>query len=223
MFLDSLKRRFVGTGLVAVRLTKESCMSRIAIAVLFAVGVVCGPALAGEYNSKLNVGDSAPAWKDLQGVDGKTHSLSELKDKDVVVVVITCNHCPVAVAYEDRIVAFAKKYADKVALVAINVNNDDEDRLDKMKVRAKTKGFSFPYLYDPSQNIGREYGASVTPEFFVLNKDRKIVYMGAMDNNINPKKATKKFLEAAVDATLKGEKPARSETGAQGCSILYDK
>src|SRR5438876_933592 len=92
----------------------------------------------------------APTFSGLPGTDDKDHSLADYK-KDVVVIVVTCNHCPVATAYEDRIVELSKKYADKVDLVAINVNTIEADRMSKMKERAKAKGFAFPYLYDQSQ------------------------------------------------------------------------
>jgi peroxiredoxin len=200
-------------------------MTRYAASLFVAVGLaLVGPAVAGQFNKKVSIGNAAPAWTDLPGVDGKTHSLADLKDKEVVVVVITCNHCPVAMAYEDRIINFVKKHAgpdSKVALVACNVNNNETDRPPRMKDRAKEKGFNFTYLYDESQKIGRAYGATVTPEFFVLNKERKIVYMGAMDDSQpNPKV---NYLEAAVEATLKGEKPAKSETRGRGCSVQYQR
>jgi peroxiredoxin len=197
-------------------------MYRIALALLLACLAVT-PAVAGKYNKKLNIGDAAPVFSDLPCTDDKTYSLDSFKDKDVVVIAITCNHCPVAVAYEDRIVAFAKKYEGKVGFIAINVNNIDADKMDKMKERAKEKGFNFPYLYDESQKIGRSLGASVTPEFYVLNKDRKIVYMGAMDDNIKADQVKENYLEPAVDATLKGETPAKAETRAFGCGVQYQK
>jgi peroxiredoxin len=203
-------------------------MYRIALALLVAAGMaLVVPAKAGEFNKKLSIGDAAPAWKELEGVDGKMHGLDALKDKDVVVVIITCNHCPAAVQYEDRIIEFTKKHAgspgSKVGVVAINVNNLEEDKLPKMKERAKAKGFNFPYLYDPSQKIGREYGASVTPEFFVLSKDRKIVYMGAMDDSNDPAKVKMNYLEPAVQAALAGKKPETTETRARGCGVKYEK
>jgi peroxiredoxin len=157
-------------------------------------------------------------------VDAKKHSLADYKDKDVVVLVITCNHCPVAQAYQDRIMDFTKQSAgpnSKVAVVAINVNNNDEDKLEEMSKRAKEKGYNFPYLYDPSQAVGRELGATVTPEFFVLSKDRKVVYMGAMDNSI--KQPTVNYLEPAVKAALKGETPPVQETRGHGCGVQYEK
>jgi peroxiredoxin len=179
-------------------------------------------AQGGRYNQKLNIGDAAPQWHNLPGTDGQAHSLADLKEKDVVVVVFTCNSCPVAVAYEDRLLAFARKYAtadSKVALVAICVNDRTEDRLPQMKERARSKGFSFPYLYDQSQQIGRDYGATITPEFFVLDRERKIVYMGAMDDKVEQPAVN--YLEQAVSATLNAQKPATAETLARGCSMKY--
>jgi peroxiredoxin len=199
-------------------------MAQKVAVVLLLVGTGFSAARAGEFNPTLSIGDKAPEWKDLPGVDDKPHSLADLKDKDVVVVVFTCNSCPYAVDYEDRIIDFVAQHAGqqaKVALVAINVNRVPEDRLPQMKKRAQEKKFNFPYLYDESQKIARAYGASYTPEFFVLNKERKVVYMGAMDNSAIAAKVTEVYLTAAVEAALKGEKPAQTETAARGCAIRY--
>jgi peroxiredoxin len=193
---------------------------------LFALVMLGGALWAGQYNDKLNIGDAAPAWADLPGTDGKKQALSDLKDKDVVVVVFTCCSCPAAGDYEERILAFARKYAgpgDKVALVAVNVNTGEEDRLPQMTARAKKKSYPFPYLFDESQKIGRDYGAQYTPEFFVLDKARKVVYMGAMDDRDDPAKVKEHYLEEAVRAALKGEKPATTETVARGCRIPYQR
>jgi peroxiredoxin len=191
----------------------------IALVMLLNMGPADG---GGKFNKKIKIGSPAPTFVGLPGIDGKSHSLSDLKDKDVVVLVFTCNHCPVSSAYEDRLIDFTKKHVgDKVALVAINVNTDEEDSLPNMIVRAKEKGFNFPYLYDESQKIGRALGATVTPEFFVLNKERKVVYMGGMDDAANPKNVTTNYLVPAVQAALKGSIPAVSETAARGCTILY--
>ena len=158
----------------------------IRTAIVFAVmALTSGSAVAGKYNPVLNIGDKAPAWTDLEGVDGQRHSLADLSDKEVVVVVFTCNSCPVATDYEDRILGFSKKFAgqnSKVGLVAINVNTLAEDRLPKMKERAEAKGFDFPYLYDETQQIGKAFGAAFTPEFFVLDRQRAVVFMGGMDD-----------------------------------------
>ncbi|MBX7103229.1 MAG: thioredoxin family protein [Gemmataceae bacterium] len=179
---------------------------------------------AGQFNKALSIGDAAPAWADLPGVDGKKHSLAGLKDKSVVVVFFTCNSCPAAVAYEDRIIALVKKHGEnrgKVAFVGINVNTVEADRLDKMIDRAKARGFNFPYLYDESQKIARDYGASYTPEFFVLGPDRRVAYMGAMDDKSPPVGATKNFLDDAIEATLAGRKPEVPESLARGCMIRF--
>jgi peroxiredoxin len=191
---------------------------------LFVALVICSPSMAGKYNSVLNIGDQAPAWRDLQGTDGKRHSLDDLKDKDVVVVVFTCNSCPVATDYEDRILAFSKKFAgagSRVGLTAINVNTVAEDQLPKMQERAASKGFDFPYLYDPSQQIGKAFGAAFTPEFFVLDRERRVVYMGGMDDSSQAAAVKRNYLDSAAQAALVGKQPEISETPSIGCRIRY--
>jgi peroxiredoxin len=191
---------------------------------IFAVGMftVAGrPAAGAEFNPTLNIGDAAPAWKNLPGTDGAAHSLDDLKDKKLVVVVFTCNSCPVATDYEDRVIALAKKHADKVAFAAINVNRIAEDSLPKMQERAREKGYPFAYLFDETQQIARDYGATFTPEFFVLGPDRKIIYMGGMDDNSDASAVKAQYLEPAIEAALAGEAPAKKETVARGCRIRY--
>lgn len=186
------------------------------------VFVCCSAAVvAGEHNPKLNIGDAAPSWSKLPGTDGKQHSLDDFKDKKLVVVVFTCNSCPVAVDYEDRIIEFAKKHAEDVGVVAINVNRVPADSLEKMTERAKEKGFPYPYLFDESQQIAKNYGAGGTPEFFVLSPERKVVYMGAMDDSADLKTKKADYLEPAVQAALAGKKPETTETYAHGCRIRY--
>jgi peroxiredoxin len=186
----------------------------LAVALVLSVSVP-----AGQYNKKVSIGDAAPTFTGLEGTDGKKHSLGDFK-KDVVVVAFLCPTCVTVAAYEERVVAFAKKYGDKVDLVAINVNNSEDDRLPKMTAQAKEKGFTFAYLYDPSQKIARSLGASVTPEFFVLDKNRKITYMGRLDDD--QEKPTVNYLHAAVDATLAGTPVVKAETRPFGCGIDYD-
>jgi len=193
---------------------------------VLAIGIAWIQLPAGQFNSILNIGDPAPSWKDLPGVDGKKHSLADLRDKQLVIVVFTCNSCPIATDYEDRIIAFAKKYAapsSKVAVVAINVNTVEDDRFPKMKERAQSKSFPYPYLFDATQKIAKMYGAIFTPEFFVLDQDRKVAYMGGFDDNSESSKVTHAFLEPAVQAMLKGAKPSVAETAARGCQIRYDR
>lgn len=181
---------------------------------------------AGEFNPDISIGDPAPAWKELPGTDGKRHSLSDLKDRAVVIVAFTCNSCPYAVDYEDRLIALAKRHAgpdSPVAVVAINVNTVEEDRLPQMKARAGQKGFPFPYLFDESQQIAKDYGAAFTPEFFVLNRERKIAYMGALDDNPDATKATRRFVDEAVAALLSNGDIQRRETAPIGCRIRYER
>lgn len=202
---------------------------RLAIASLFAL-LVCAlgaaPAPAGKFNKKLNIGDSAPTWKDLEGTDGKKHSFADWKDKDVLAVVFTCNSCIVAEGYEDRLVAFAaecNKADSKVGFVAINVNTGKADALPAMKERAAKKKFGFTYLYDPSQASALAYGAMFTPECFVLTKDRKVAYMGAFDDNSGGAPKVK-YVEEAVKLALAGKPVAVAESSAAGgCRIVFNK
>mgnify|MGYP002640672456 CR=1 FL=1 len=206
-------------------------MSRILFVTIlyFAPTLVVASALTATRNAEdepvqLKIGDQAPSWEDLIGTDDQKHSLEDLKDQQVVVVCFTCNACPYAVDYEDRMIEFHKKFESRregVALIAINANLKPTERLDKMKERAKAKEFFFPYLMDESQQVAASYGANFTPEFFVLNKDRRIVYMGAMDDQTAADKVEQRFVELAVEAALKGELPATTSNPARGCSIPY--
>ena len=181
-------------------------------------------AWTGTYNKQLSIGDAAPDWKGLEGTDGQKHSLSDLADKQVIVVCFTCNTCPYAVDYEDRLIALGKKFTaegNKCALVAINANKVKEDLPPAMRERAQSKGFNFPYLHDETQQVAKSYGATFTPEFVVLNKDRKVVYLGAMDDSPDGKKITKRYVEDAVAAALAGKSPDTAETPAVGCAVRY--
>ncbi|MCG8649137.1 MAG: thioredoxin family protein, partial [Pirellulales bacterium] len=136
----------------------------------------------------------------------------------------TCNSCPYAVDVEDRLIALEKDYASRgVALVAINVNKVKKDLLPAMKETAEDKGFKFPYLFDESQQIAKDYGAKYTPEFFVLNQQRKVVYMGSLDDSPDGKNVAKRYVRAAVDAVLSGEQPAVSETVPIGCRVRFER
>lgn len=201
-------------------------MNRVLLAmVTTGVAVAClalGSCAIAEQGG-VKVGDKAPDWKNIIGVDDKQHSLSDYAKAKFIVLVFTCNHCPVAQAYEERLVALQKDYQGKgVQVIAVNVNNIPEDRLEQMKVRAKEKGFNFPYIYDSSQKMGHDYGAKVTPHVFVLDPQRKVVYIGAIDDNIDPKKVKQHYLRNALDALLAGKSPDPATTKAFGCTIKYD-
>lgn len=190
--------------------------------VLVLVATATSVAIAGEFNEVLSIGDAAPEWKNLPGTDGETHSLADLKDKKLVVVVFTCASCPTAVDYEQRIGDLAAKFAEKsVALVPICVNLVKQDRLEALTDRVKKQKLGFHYLYDESQKIAKDFGAIFTPEFFVLNEDRKIVYMGALDDASNADQVKEQWVEQAIAAALAGEKPQTPETIARGCRVRY--
>jgi peroxiredoxin len=193
---------------------------------LAVVALFAAPAFAGQFNKTISVGDKAPTFASIPAVMGDKDaslSLADMKE-DVVVLVFLANHCPVVTAYEDRIIDFANDYKGKnVKVVGVCVNDMDSDRLPAIKVRVKEKGYPFVYGYDESQAIGKAYGASVTPQFFVLDKNRVIRYTGAMDDSQNEAKVTKTYLRDAVNALLKGESVEVTETLAKGCSVKYSK
>jgi peroxiredoxin len=184
------------------------------------------PASLVAQTVNLKPGDSAPDFKDLPGLDEKKYALADFKDKDVLVIAFTCNSCPYASDYELRLVALAKEYCGagkQVALVAVNVNKVAEDLPPKMKERAEKQGFNFPYLFDETQEIARNYGALYTPEFFVFDKTRKLVYHGAFDDNSQADKVKKQYVRDALIATLAGEKPLTAETPPVGCAVRYER
>lgn len=180
--------------------------------------------------AQYGIGDQATDFS-LKGVDGKTVSLSDYTDAKGYIVVFTCNTCPYAVAYEDRINALDKKYkALGFPVIAINPNDpvtSPKDNLEAMVKRSTDKNFSFPYLLDLGQEIYPQYGALKTPHVFVLNKEggNNIVrYIGAIDNNHqDASDVSERYVEDAVDALLKGEKVAVEKTVAIGCTIKVKK
>jgi len=197
----------------------------LVLAVASIVGEAPSPAEAGKskFNSVLSVGDAAPDWKGLPGVDGKQHGLADYKDSRVVVVVFTCNHCPISKVYADRLKSLARDYADrKVQVVAISVSRHPADGLPQMKAHAAMNKLPYPYLHDASQQTGRDYGATNTPHFFVLDGERRIAYMGAFDDHIEPSKVEKHYVVDAVDAVLNGRAPPVKESLQRGCPIEYD-
>ena len=208
-------------NLIKMSLSFQRCL---AVFISFPLMALC--AIGGEFNPDRNIGDAAPAWLDLLGTDGKKHSLGDLREKDIVVVAFTCNSCPYAIDYQERIKALSEKYSavdSKVAVVAINVNATPADTLEKMRERAEEEKFNFAYLFDESQQIAKEFGAGRTPEFFVLSRERKIIYMGAFDDNTKPYEVKKHYVEDAIQAGLKGEKVAIAETAPVGCAIRWAK
>lgn len=176
------------------------------------------------------VGDEATDFK-LKNVDGKMVSLSDFKSAKGFIVVFTCNHCPYAKKYEDRIIALDKKYKSQgYPVIAINPNDPSvqpEDGYAQMIERAKQKGFTFPYLVDEGQKIFPQYGATKTPHVFLLQKEggKNIVkYIGAIDNNYeNPNDVSEYYVQDAVNALLKNEPVKMTKTVAIGCTVKVKK
>lgn len=172
------------------------------------------------------VGDTAADFS-LKNVDGKKVSLKDFKSAKGFIVVFTCNHCPYAQAYEDRIIALDKKYKGLgYPVVAIQPNDpvkSKDDSFDKMQARAKEKKYGFPYLIDEGQKVFPQFGATKTPHVYILEKTAKgnvVKYIGAIDDNYEDATAVKqKYAESAVDALLKGKEVAVKETKAIGCTI----
>ncbi len=175
--------------------------------------------------SNLKIGDKAISFN-LYGVDGKRHALADYADKQVLVVIFSCNHCPYVRAWEDRMIQIQADYADKgVQFVAINANDAvkyPSDSFEAMVERAKEKGFNFPYLHDESQEIARAYGAQRTPEIFVFDRERRLCYHGAIDDNYEDPGAVKQhYLRAALDAVLAGKPAPVGETMPVGCTVKW--
>ncbi len=182
----------------------------------------------------LTIGSKAPDFS-LPGVDGKTYSLKDFSNAKVMAIVFTCNHCPTAQAYEDRLIQLAKDYQDKgVAVVAVSPNDPQAIRLDElgytdmndtfeeMKVRAKQMQYPFPYLYDgETQAMSAAYGPVATPHAFVFGQDRTLRYVGRLDASEKPGTAQAEDIRAAIDALLAGKAVAEPTTKTFGCSVKW--
>lgn len=177
-------------------------------------------------SSGYEVGDVATDFS-LENVNGKKVSLSDYKEAKGFIIIFTCNTCPYAVAYEDRIIELDKRYASKgFPVIAIMPNNTDVkpgDNMDAMQRRANSKGFTFPYLIDEGQEIYPQYGATKTPHVYILQKEEAgnvVKYIGAIDDNYKDAASVNtKYVEAAVDALLIGKQIEETKTRAIGCSI----
>ncbi len=180
------------------------------------------------YDNGYKVGDTVQDFN-LKNIDGKMLSLANMTDAKGFVVIFTCNHCPYAKMYEDRIIEIHQKFATKgYPVIAINPNDPKkqaEDSFENMQKRAKEKNYPFPYLFDQTQETARIYGATKTPHVFVLTKvgkDLKVSYIGTLDDNAQDAAAVKKkYLEEAINALLSDRKPDPNTTKAVGCTIKW--
>jgi peroxiredoxin len=174
------------------------------------------------------VGDKVSDFS-LKNVDGKMVSLADFKSAKGFIIIFTCNHCPYAKAYEQRIMDLDKMFSAKgypvIAISSNDVNVITEDSPENMAERAKEKGYTFPYLFDETQNVAKEFGATRTPHVFVVNKTpkgAKVAYIGAIDDNAEDATAVQhKYVEDAVNALLNGQSVPVTETKAIGCGIKW--
>src|SRR5271154_4320190 len=187
-----------------------------------------------EAHPILALGAPAPNFE-LPGVDGKTHKLSDYAPSPILVVVFTCNHCPIAQMYEQRIGQLAAVYKDKgVAVVAIQPNDpkairideldssDTSDSLEEMKIRAEYKHLQYPYLYDgETQSVTRAYGPQATPHVFVFDQERHLRYEGRFDNSYRTEMVKTQDARNAIDALLAHKEVAVKHTGVFGCSTKW--
>jgi peroxiredoxin len=187
-----------------------------------------------EEHKTLEIGSYAPDFK-LPGIDGKNYSLNSFSKADILVIIFTANHCPTAQAYEDRIIKLVNDYKNKhVQVVCISSNNPGALRLDEMgytdigdtkaemKIRAKDKGFNFPYLYDgDKQIVAQKYGPQATPHVFIFDKERKLRYTGRIDDFEKIQKVTVNDAQNALDALLAGKIVPVEQTKTFGCSLKW--
>jgi peroxiredoxin len=188
-----------------------------------------------DEHKTLAIGASAPNFS-LPGIDGKIYTLDSFKNAPILVIIFTCNHCPTAQAYEDRVIQLTKDYKKKgVAVVAISPNDpksvnlnelgytDLSDSYEEMIIRAKEKGYNFPYLYDgETQSVSRAYGPVATPHIFVFDKKRKLAYQGRIDDMENPAKTpANQDARNAIEALMAAQKIPVTSTKVFGCSVKW--
>lgn len=219
--LNSLKKK--SNHLI---INNTTIMKKLTIVFVALLAVIISAFTVNNPESGYKVGDIAADFS-LKSTNDKMVSLKDYKNAKGFVIIFTCNHCPFAKAYEDRIIALDKKYSGLgYPVIAINPNNpakQADDSFEKMKVRAKEKGFTFPYLFDDGQKIYPQYGATKTPHVYLLQKTAKgneVKYIGAIDDNYEDEQAVKeKYLENAIKALLNNKEITVKETKAIGCSI----
>jgi peroxiredoxin len=172
----------------------------------------------------LPLGSPAPGFE-LPGVDGEAHSLERYADAKLLVLVQFCNHCPYAIAWQDRLAAIAADYAGRgVRIVAVSSNDADaypEDSFEKMKERAAEKAFPFAYVYDEAQSLARDLGSERTPEVFVFDQERQLRYHGAVDDSRDPRQVRTQYLRDALGALLVAGNPPVAESEPVGCSVKW--
>jgi len=208
-------------------------MKRAGVVIALSI-LMAASAQAGEYNTVVDIGASMPSFSNLPATDGSKLSSTDLKEDVVVLVFLAC-HCPWVRGMDGDLVNLVKAFEGKsVRVIGVSVNQREDDRMPAMIEHAKTVGYNFTYVYDESQELGRQLGATRTPEYFVFGKDRKLAYMGAIhdsparmtqDGSVSYTKGepTTHYAKNAIEALLAGKAPDPAETRAHGCSVEYAK
>jgi peroxiredoxin len=208
-------------------------MNRFSLLLLTAALSIAPAAPAALYNAVIDIGDDMPAFSDLPATDGNRYG-SEDFDADVIVLVSLANHCPWVRGMDQGLIDLVNSFeGQSVQVVGFSVNRREDDRLPAMKEHGERVGYNFTYVYDESQALGRALGATVTPEYFVFDGDRRLTYMGLLHDS--PARETRSgevmftngeptmfYARDAIAATLAGEAPDPAETRAQGCSVKYE-
>ena len=181
--------------------------------------------MALTYTPDPSLGQSCPDFE-LIGVDGKMHKLEDFKSARALLIMFICNHCPYVIAVQDRLIALGRLFANlQVKIVAISSNDAGRypaDSLENMKRLSVEKGFPFPYLFDESQTVAHAFGAVCTPDFFLYNGDRELVYRGRLDDSWkDPSKVESEDLKAAISAVLTNDYISDEQSPSMGCSIKW--
>lgn len=176
-------------------------------------------------DNKLKMDSAIPNFS-LAGVDDKTYSLNSFSDKNILIVIFSCNHCPYVQAYEERIISLQKEFeSEAVQIIAINSNDDvkyPDDSFNQMIKRAELKNFNFPYLRDETQDIAKAFGATHTPQIFLFDKNRKLKYEGKIDDNWQePDRVKSTYLKDAILEVLNEKEVSVPETFSIGCTIKW--
>ena len=167
---------------------------------------------------------TAPAF-DLPGVDGRRHALDDYADAAVLVLIQSCNHCPYVQAWEGRMNDVARDYAGRgvrvVAICSNDASSHPGDAFPEMVARAEAQSFAFDYLHDEDQSLARTLGSERTPEVFVFDRERRLAYHGAIDDDRDGDAITQHYLRDALDAVLEGRTPVLADTPPVGCSVKW--